>query len=90
MSSVEMEGWERHFARYPPGHLQAEMTAVLIRAVAGMFAKNEDDIPALEDLCPWIEPSKERKAKKDRREKIIKAATAEATREAFKRWKASK
>ena len=87
-----MSGYEAYFARYPPGFLVAEMVAMLIRAVGSMFAKDESDIPSMAELCPWTaerSPDGLRSGGgySPAEEAMRRAALAEATEAAFRRWR---
>ena len=66
------------------------MTARLIITVAGLFSKEVDYDEMFAALCPWTASKGKLNEKAKRREAIIKAAKAEATSQAFERWKSSK
>ena len=63
------------------------MTARLIITVAGLFSKEVDYDEMFAALCPWTSDPGKRSEKAKRREAIIKAAKADATRAAFERWR---
>ena len=84
-----MEGWEAHFARYPPGFLQAEMVARLIIELRGMFEEVDfEEMMAV--LCPWTAEPGVVSKKAKRRDAVLALAKADATRAAFENWKKQK
>ena len=66
-----MVGWERHFARYPPGWLVAEAIG---RIHASLVSTKERRV-RLRDICPWValreadDPRYQERRRRERREK---------------------